>query len=113
MSIQVSLAPGGMRPRPAATTRRPPYLLRPPGARVVLGGGAEGEPFAPLRAGASIVFGPRGACMVEAGGPLLVCDTGHHRLLLWSVLPDCDEAAADLLIGQPNFESEGRNGNGE
>src|SRR6185437_14691325 len=42
-------------------------------------------------------------------GPLLVCDTGHHRLLIWHKLPRHDHAQADLVIGQPDFCSEGRN----
>jgi hypothetical protein len=40
---------------------------------------------------------------------LFVCDTGHHRLLIWRRRPDADHAPADLLIGQPDFSCEGRN----
>jgi NHL repeat len=57
-------------------------------------------------------FGPRGAALLGPGGPLWVCDTGHHRLLGWRRLPEVDEAPADWVIGQPSFADEGRNGRG-
>ncbi len=50
--------------------------------------------------------------MAAASGPLGVCDTGHHRLLLWHKLPTEDHAPADLIIGQPDFGHEGRNAKG-
>jgi hypothetical protein len=62
---------------------------------------------------ASTCFGPRGACLTSADGPLWICDTGHHRLLGWSKLPSSDQAPADWLIGQRDFSCEGRNGKGE
>lgn len=40
---------------------------------------------------------------------LLVCDSGNHRLLVWKIgdeLPS-SHSEADLVIGQPDFESEG------
>lgn len=55
-------------------------------------------------------FGPRGAALMHEDGPLWVCDTGHHRLLGWRTAPTEDLVPADLVIGQPNFASEGRNG---
>jgi hypothetical protein len=67
------------------------------------------EPIAPA---ADTLFGPRGACLAGPGGPLFVCDTGHHRLLVWKTAPNEDHAPADLVIGQPNFASEGRNAKG-
>jgi hypothetical protein len=57
-------------------------------------------------------FGPRGAVLLGAERPLWVCDTGHHRLLGWRRLPECDETPADWLIGQGRFDEEGRNGRG-
>lgn len=59
---------------------------------------------------ADTCFGPRGACLLAPDGPLLVCDTGHHRVLGWNRLPDTDRAAADWQIGQAGFHTEGRNG---
>lgn len=58
-------------------------------------------------------FGPRGAALLGETGPLVICDTGHHRLLGWNTLPTADRQAADWLIGQPDFNHEGRNAKGE
>lgn len=58
----------------------------------------------------SSCFGPRGAALMRDGGPLWVCDTGHHRLLGWRTAPSEDLEPADWVIGQPDFSSEGRNG---
>ena len=63
-----------------------------------------------IRPRADTLFGPRGACLTAAGGPLWVCDTGHHRLLGWRELPAGDNTAADWVIAQADFYSEGRNG---
>ena len=52
-------------------------------------------------------FGPRGACLADDG--LIVCDTGHHRLLGWNSLPQHDRQAADWIFGH-EFGNEGRNG---
>jgi hypothetical protein len=67
----------------------------------------------PLAVRPDTLFGPRGAALGPLVGgtcALAVCDTGHHRVLLWRHLPARDRAPADLVIGQPGFESEGRNG---
>lgn len=61
---------------------------------------------------ASTCFGPRGAALLGDKGPFWISDTGHHRLLGWKTLPGHDLDSADYLIGQSNFESEGRNGKG-
>jgi hypothetical protein len=88
-----------------------PALLDPQGARVMLGRKADApwliEPIVPA---ADTLFGPRGVALAGADGPLIVSDTGHHRLLIWRTLPTHDGTPADLLIGQPDFTSEGRNG---
>jgi hypothetical protein len=113
--MQVSLAQTGRRksasgaePAPAAR------LLASGGARIVLGARhVPGQAVEPIAAAADTLFGPRGAWLAAPGGPLLVCDTGHHRLLVWSAVPDADNAAADCVIGQPDFRSEGRNAKGE
>jgi hypothetical protein len=62
---------------------------------------------------AQTCFGPRGAVLIEPQGPLWICDTGHHRMLGWHRRPDGDRAAADWVIGQPDFAREGRNAKGE
>jgi len=82
-------------------------LLDPRGARVILGA-PPGAPVAPISASASSLFGPRGACLATPDGPLFVCDTGHHRVLVWRRAPSCDGAPADLVIGQPDLSAEGR-----
>jgi hypothetical protein len=88
-------------------------LLAAEGPRVMLGGklAASGlaEPIAPR---ADTLFGPRGACLASPSGPLFICDTGHHRLLVWKTAPCEDHAPADLVIGQPDFAHEGRNAKG-
>lgn len=88
-------------------------LLDPAGARIVLGDHvtAEGLPI-PIAPGRSTLFGPRGVAFAGADGPFFVADTGHHRLLGWNRVPERDNAPADLVIGQPDFSSEGRNGRG-
>ncbi len=65
-----------------------------------------------VRADRHTCFGPRGALLLGEGGPLWVCDTGHHRLLGWRRCPERDQAPADWVIGQPGFEHEGRNARG-
>ena len=93
------------RPRKAEDHAFP--LLDPRGARVILGT-QPGAPVAPIAPSATSLFGPRGACLGSVDGPLLVCDTGHHRLLVWRKAPLADGTPADLVIGQPDFASEGR-----
>ena len=114
MSLRVSLAPTHVRP-PAQTVSDAPPLLAAGGARVVLGGGrtAQGALAEPIVPSAHTLFGPRGACLAGREGPLLVCDTGHHRLLIWNRAPTTDDAPADWVIGQPDFSTEGRNAKGE
>lgn len=87
---------------------RPLPLLHGDGPAVVLGGH---DAFAgPLRPAADKLYGPRGARLLGADGPLWVADTGHHRLLGWRRRPTVDGAPADLVIGQASFAAEGRNG---
>jgi hypothetical protein len=57
------------------------------------------------------MFGPRG-CWAEPGGPLIVADTGNHRVLIWRELPRADATLPDLVLGQPDFSSDGRNRGG-
>ncbi len=93
---------------PALGAGRP--LLAPEGPAVVLGGV---DPFAGgVVPSATSLFGPRGARLFEDGS-LVVADTGHHRLLGWRSAPDRDGCPADWVLGQPDFESEGRNALGE
>lgn len=108
--MRVSLAPV-RKPTPAGKIAPVVPLLNESGARVILGQktAADGLPQ-PIRPRADSLFGPRGATLARPDGPLFVCDTGHHRLLIWNSAPTQDDTPADLLIGQSNFAREGRNG---
>ena len=96
---------------PDAATALP--LLDPAGPDACLGvaAGVAGL-VVPVQPSASTLFGPRGACLLGADGPLWVSDTGHHRLLGWEQRPRHDQQPADWLIGQPDFAREGRNAKG-
>lgn len=85
----------------------------------------EAEPFAVLgaprvptmvttgvRPDASTCFGPRGGAVTGTDGSVWISDTGHHRLLGWKSMPEKDGAPADWVMGQPDFNSEGRNAKG-
>ena len=113
--MRVSLAPAHRRfpPAGAAAGESAQPLLAADGPRVILGGhvGSDGL-AAPIAPDAASLFGPRGACLAAADGPLFVCDTGHHRLMIWHRAPRHDDHPADAVIGQPDFTREGRNGKG-
>ena len=114
--MQVSFAPNRLQKAPLRAgdnhVARPLLSLR--GAHVVLGGEALANGLAKsIVPGADTLFGPRGACLANEHGPLFVCDTGHHRLMIWRKPPSGDQAGADLVIGQPDFSREGRNAKGE
>ena len=107
---RVSLAPAAKR----APSARVPCnaLLDERGARVILG--ATDDPLglaSPVVPSATSMFGPRGAC-AAADGSLWVSDTGHHRVLGWHSVPTNDNTPADILLGQPAFDREGRNARG-
>lgn len=111
MTLRVALTPGGPPRTPATSAPRPAPLLDPCGARVIVGGAGRSEALAaPIVPAADSLFAPRGAALVADDGPLIVCDTGHHRLLIWKKTPRSDAQPADLLIGQPHLAAEGRNG---
>ena len=84
-----------------------PQLLDANGARVVLGAQV-GAPVEPIAARADTLFGPRGACLAGPQGPLFVCDTGHHRVLVWREAPRGDGIPADAVIGHADLCTEGR-----
>ena len=90
-------------------------MLDPNGPRLIIGSETTTEPglITPISPSAHATFGPRGAAMASMDGPLAVSDTGHHRVLIWNKMPDTDYAPADIIIGQPDFEHEGRNAKGE
>jgi hypothetical protein len=115
--MRVSLRPlanpaSGAVARGLGAAARP--LLEPAGPICVLGSRADEDALsAPVAPSPQTMFGPRGAALAGAEGPLFVTDTGHHRLLIWLRSPEADHTPADLLIGQPDFFREGRNAKGE
>ena len=111
--MRVSLAPTHRQRSSSAPARNALPLLDANGPHAILGGSADAQaPAAPIAPGADTLFGPRGVCLDGADGPLFVCDSGHHRLLIWRRTPDADGSPADFLIGQRDFLQEGRNANG-
>jgi hypothetical protein len=110
--VRVSLAPVHLRsgPPPGSLPEPAPPLLTAQGARVVLGGKIDEQGLArPIAPGPATMFGPRGAALADGDGSPFVCDTGHHRLLIWKHAPEAGDTPADVLIGQPDFSCEGRN----
>lgn len=89
---------------PRRTHEPAPPLLEPKGPSVVLGGHDAFEgPLAPSR---TSLYGPRAAILAE--GACWVADTGHHRVLGWSRIPEDDGAPADIVLGQTDFHTERR-----
>jgi hypothetical protein len=50
--------------------------------------------------------------MTTDGTKLIVADSSNNRVLIWNSLPTVSGAAADVVIGQPNFTSTSPNGGG-
>jgi hypothetical protein len=53
-------------------------------------------------------YGPRGVFLNDE--VLVVADSGNHRVLIWHGPPKRSHAPADVVLGQPDFYSEGRHG---
>ncbi len=53
----------------------------------------------------SHMYAPRGVW--TDGRRVVVADSGNHRVLIWHTFPAHDGAAADVVLGQPDFTSEG------
>ncbi|MCW1969954.1 MAG: NHL repeat-containing protein [Anaerolineae bacterium] len=51
------------------------------------------------------MYAPRGVRLGD--DVLVVADSGNHRVLIWRGVPQVDGAAADVVLGQPDFYSEG------
>lgn len=113
--MKVSLALNReLRPPDAGTPTLARPMLSADGPRVILGGqNAEKILAAPILPSRSTMFGPRGGMLAGADGPLVVCDTGHHRLMIWNRVPDRDNTPCDMIIGQPDPAHEGRNAKSE
>lgn len=58
---------------------------------------------------AAHMYGPRGVWLDDRH--LIVADSGNHRVLIWNDPAGlADHAAADVVLGQPDFTSEGARG---
>lgn len=54
---------------------------------------------------AAQLYAPRGVWFND--DLLIAADSGNHRVLIWHGLPDRDGQDADVVLGQPDFTSEG------
>lgn len=52
---------------------------------------------------ATRLSGPSGVAL--AGNRLIVADTENHRVLIWSQVPTASGAAADIVLGQADFQA--------
>jgi hypothetical protein len=60
----------------------------------------------PAKPSMAWMYSPRGVFVGERH--VVVADSGNHRVLIWHGMPDHDEQPADVVLGQPDGESEGR-----
>lgn len=51
------------------------------------------------------MYSPRGVFLGDQH--VVVADSGNHRVLIWHGLPDHDEQPADVVLGQPDGQTEG------
>jgi hypothetical protein len=51
------------------------------------------------------MYAPRGVWFDDE--VMIVADSGNHRILIWNPVPDADGAPAQVVLGQPDFFSEG------
>ncbi len=58
----------------------------------------------------SQMYAPRGVFMDDER--LIAIDSGNHRIMIWHQIPTEDGQPADVVLGQPDFYSEGPNAAG-
>ena len=51
------------------------------------------------------MYSPRGVLLDD--DHVVVTDSGNHRVLIWHGVPESDEQPADVVLGQPDGETEG------
>lgn len=56
------------------------------------------------------LYAPRGVFLND--DLLVVADSGNHRVLIWHGVPQTDGQPADVVLGQPDFTSEGAQAGG-
>ena len=59
----------------------------------------------PAKPSMAWMYSPRAVFLGERH--LVVADSGNHRVLIWHGVPDRDEQPADVVLGQPDGDSEG------
>ncbi len=64
----------------------------------------------PAKPSMAWMYSPRGVFLGEQH--VVVADSGNHRVLIWHGMPEDDEQPADVVLGQPDGESEGRAASG-
>jgi hypothetical protein len=74
-------------------------------ADIVLGQPNFTTGVAPVRGSAPLqrLRGPQGVWI--QGNRLFVADSGHNRVLIWNNFPTSNTSAADVVIGQPDFNT--------
>lgn len=79
----------------------------PDAASAVVVGQANGESYVPNgdwnTPTASSLSGPD--AVFTDGTRLVVADTGNNRVLIWNSIPTTSGTAADVVVGQPDFQS--------
>lgn len=60
---------------------------------------------------ASQLYAPRGVFFND--DYLVASDSGNHRVMIWKGIPTDDQSPADIVLGQPDFETEGPKANGK
>lgn len=60
----------------------------------------------PAKPSMAWMYSPRGVFLDDQH--VVVADSGNHRVLIWHGVPRDDEQPADVVLGQPDGESEGR-----
>lgn len=60
---------------------------------------------------ASQLYAPRGVFFND--DYLVAADSGNHRVMIWKGIPTEDQTPANVVLGQPDFESEGAKANGK
>ncbi len=79
-------------------------------ADLVLGQAAFGDSSQPASPTASRVKSP--GAIAWDGARLYIADGGHNRVLVWNGFPAQSGEAADAVIGQPDFVTQGGEGSG-
>ncbi|MEK7725049.1 MAG: hypothetical protein AAB336_11900, partial [Acidobacteriota bacterium] len=60
---------------------------------------------------ASQLYAPRGVFFND--DYLVAADSGNHRVMIWKGIPENDQTPASIVLGQPDFETEGAKANGK